>query len=293
MASRKNGFLLYKQQWDAISDLDDKYLGQLFRALFQYQISGIEPENHCIIYRDFKHFKSQFLLDDVKYQGVVDKNIENGKKGGRPKKPSGLEETQLNPKNPVGFLKPKKADKEKDKDKDIIIPPTPLNGVSGETPKTPKARRAKATKTRKECETFYESEIASIPLEENFPADLLAAARKRRIQYTSFGEYYRQLWLYMSQPSTAWPNGLWGHVLARENQLTYLQYCHLVLVEGMGSADIKEYLTQWENKRYDHSNIYATLQKWWRDRNKPRNGSGPKEENKSGGLEAPDATFRQ
>jgi hypothetical protein len=45
---------------------------------------------------------------------VVNRNKNNGSKGGRPK-------TQDNPKNPVGYLKPKKADNDNGNDNDYVI----------------------------------------------------------------------------------------------------------------------------------------------------------------------------
>ena len=85
MADKKNAFLLYKDQWDAISDLDDKYLGQLFRAIFEYQIHGTVPENHSVIYRDFRYFKTHFDRDDAKYQLIVEKKKVAGAEGGKQK----------------------------------------------------------------------------------------------------------------------------------------------------------------------------------------------------------------
>jgi hypothetical protein len=64
--------------------------------------------------------------DIVKYGNKVEANRENGKLGGRPKKPNltqenpmGYLETQHNPKNPKEKEKEIDIDKEKDKEKDI------------------------------------------------------------------------------------------------------------------------------------------------------------------------------
>ena len=66
------------------------------------------------------------LSDSIKYENVVERNRENGKSGGRPKKPTVTQE------NPLGFLethdnpknlkeKEKDIDKEKEIDKEIDI----------------------------------------------------------------------------------------------------------------------------------------------------------------------------
>lgn len=110
----KESFVIYKAFYEPISNLSDEDLGILFRAIFQYQIDGIEPTNTSRIYMAFQFFKNQFRLDNEKYSKVVNRNKTNGLKGGRPI-------TQDNPKNPVGFQKPKKPDNDKDNDKDILI----------------------------------------------------------------------------------------------------------------------------------------------------------------------------
>lgn len=110
----KESFVIYKAFYEPISELSDEDLGQLFRYIFLYQINQIEPPNTSRVYMAFQFFKNQFRLDNEKYLKVVNRNKTNGLNGGRPK-------TQDNPKNPVGLLKPKKADNEKDNDNDNVI----------------------------------------------------------------------------------------------------------------------------------------------------------------------------
>lgn len=104
----KESFLIYKSFYEPISGLSDEDLGRLFRAVFEYQLKGIEPTNTDRIYIAFQFFKNQFRLDDIKYNKIVERNKSNGHKGGRPK----TEQTQINPNNPVDFYEPKKADNE-------------------------------------------------------------------------------------------------------------------------------------------------------------------------------------
>jgi hypothetical protein len=68
----------------------------------------------------FTPFKNQFERDDEKYKSIIERNSNNGKKGGRPL-------TQINPNNPVGILetqqnptKPKKADNDNDNKNDSV-----------------------------------------------------------------------------------------------------------------------------------------------------------------------------
>jgi len=69
----KNGFLLYKTQWEPIFELDDDDLGKLMRAIFEYQIEGTEPPKKSPIAAYFKFFKAQFSIDEGGYQVVVEK----------------------------------------------------------------------------------------------------------------------------------------------------------------------------------------------------------------------------
>ena len=110
----KESFVIYKAFYEPISELSDEDLGQLFRYIFLYQINQIEPPNTSRVYMAFQFFKNQFRLDDAKYLKVVNRNKTNGLNGGRPK-------TQDNPKNPVGFSKPKKADNDNENDNDYVI----------------------------------------------------------------------------------------------------------------------------------------------------------------------------
>lgn len=103
--TQKESFILYKDFYQAIKHLDDVTLGKLFKALYEYQVYQTEPDQASVVYLPFAFFKNQFRVDDKKYQAIVDRNRNNGKKGGRP--PEGKNETQKS--QPVKD-KPKKPD---------------------------------------------------------------------------------------------------------------------------------------------------------------------------------------
>ncbi len=105
----KESFLIYKSFYEPISAFSNEQLGRLFRAIFVYQISGKENQDADIAIA-FKFFKNQFRLDDIKYQEICEKRRENGKKGGRPKKANGFEESKR------FSEKPKKADNDNEKE---------------------------------------------------------------------------------------------------------------------------------------------------------------------------------
>ena len=104
-------FLIYKSFYEPIKLFNNEQLGRLFRAIFEYQISQNENVDNDIRIA-FEFFKNQFRLDNLKYEKICERNKKNGLKGGRPKK------NKENPKNPMGIIKPKKADNDNDNDND-------------------------------------------------------------------------------------------------------------------------------------------------------------------------------
>ena len=115
-AMTKDGFVIYKSFYAPLQSLSDESLGKLFRAIFEYQINGVCIDLPVDLTMAFNFFKTKFELDNKKYEAIVERNKTNGKKGGRPSKEdadSENQETQDNPENPVGFEKPKKADKDR------------------------------------------------------------------------------------------------------------------------------------------------------------------------------------
>jgi hypothetical protein len=109
----KQAFLIYKGFYEPIKPLSLEERGQLFTAIYEYQVNGVDVNDGYTssVKMCFMFFKNQFELDRQKYNKVVERNKNNGLKGGRPK-------TQPNPNNPVGFQEPKKADKDKDNEKE-------------------------------------------------------------------------------------------------------------------------------------------------------------------------------
>ena len=104
-------FLIYKSFYEPIKFFSDEQLGRLFRTIFEYQIYQNENVDNDIRIA-FEFFKNQFRLDNLKYEKICERNKKNGLKGGRPKK------NKENPKNPMGIIKPKKADNDNDNDND-------------------------------------------------------------------------------------------------------------------------------------------------------------------------------
>lgn len=113
MSNRKS-FILYFDLLGSLDQLSDAQAGKLFKAIKAYHMSVSEGATQdCkaefeslmddfVTRLAFHPFRTAFERDAERYQSLVDRNRQNGRKGGRKK----LErtETQKNPENPVGYL---------------------------------------------------------------------------------------------------------------------------------------------------------------------------------------------
>lgn len=99
---------LFFDDLDAMELLGDAEKGRLFTALLVYGKSGEAPQlsgNERFL---FPMMRAQIDRDSAEYKDYCEKQAENGKKGGRPKKP----------KNPPFSGKPTASQKSQDKDED-------------------------------------------------------------------------------------------------------------------------------------------------------------------------------
>lgn len=113
----KPSFIIHTDSLTILDKLTTEQKGILFDAIYKYHLGEL-VELDPLMDIVFTPFKNQFDRDWVKYKKVVDRNRENGIKGGRPKtvviqqdsdnptkpnktqqNPSGFIETQSNPKN--------------------------------------------------------------------------------------------------------------------------------------------------------------------------------------------------
>ena len=121
----KESFIIYKSYYKPIQKLSDKQLGRLFRAIFKYQL-GEEVTVEEDIEMAFEFFKARFDLDESKYQGIVERNRNNGRKAATKKEaekymanpvaPSGGENTQWHPVAPSGVYNDNDSDNENEND---------------------------------------------------------------------------------------------------------------------------------------------------------------------------------
>ena len=115
---------LFLDYLDAVEPLGDAERGRLFTALMQYARTGEAPQlsgNERFL---FPMMRAQIDRDSAEYKDYCEKQAENGKKGGRPKKPK-------NPPfsgKPTASQKSQDEDKDEDKDKDSGKDNTPARG---------------------------------------------------------------------------------------------------------------------------------------------------------------------
>lgn len=111
--SKRKSFIVHHDSLEVINKLTDEQAGKLLKAIKAYQL-GEDFEMDLMTDLVFTPFKSQFIRDDEKYQNIVNRNKNNGLKGGRPK-------TQTNPKEPnepTGLSGNPKEPKKPDSDSD-------------------------------------------------------------------------------------------------------------------------------------------------------------------------------
>lgn len=117
----KKSFILHIDSLLLVKEMTDEEAGKLLKAILSYQI-GEDIELDRITKFIFAPFKAQFERDEISYQKTVERNRNNGSKGGRPQNPTEPTITQENPEKPTGLnglkKEPKKADSDSDKDSD-------------------------------------------------------------------------------------------------------------------------------------------------------------------------------
>ena len=130
--SDKKSFVFYTEYREHLEMLPPEQIGELMLALIDYQETGEVPDlpKGSALAMCFSFIKKRMDKDNIKYEEKCERNKENGKKGGRPAKEPVIEETDNNPKKPIGFsenrtvieetdnnpTEPRKADNEYDSD---------------------------------------------------------------------------------------------------------------------------------------------------------------------------------
>ena len=86
MDKEKISFLMYLDYEEHFKLMTDEQLGQLLRAIMEYEKTRQVPQLDGMVKMAFSFIKAQLDRDREKYEEKCAKNKENGKRGGRPKK---------------------------------------------------------------------------------------------------------------------------------------------------------------------------------------------------------------
>lgn len=82
----KSSFLIYLDYEEQFNLLTDEQIGQLMRAIIKYEKTREVPQLDGVVKMAFSFIKTQLDRDREKYEARCEKNRENAKKGGRPRK---------------------------------------------------------------------------------------------------------------------------------------------------------------------------------------------------------------
>lgn len=102
----REGFILYRSFFEALSELSDEQKGKCLSAISEYALYGNEPNLTDPVVRLF-YTMAKPQID------ANNKRFENGRKGGRPK-------TEVKPKENQNITKDEPKEKEKEKEKDKV-----------------------------------------------------------------------------------------------------------------------------------------------------------------------------
>lgn len=123
----KSSFLIYLDYEEQFNLLTDEQIGQLMRAIIKYEKTREIPQLNGIVKMAFSFIKTQLDRDRKKYEARCEKNRENAKKGGRPRKnqkdnlkANGFNENQMDAKKPDDD-KEDEEDNEEDIDNDLLL----------------------------------------------------------------------------------------------------------------------------------------------------------------------------
>ena len=106
MAENKKSFILYSDLIHTVSKLPNDKAGELFKHILAYVNDENPVSEDLIIQIAFEPVKLQLKRDLKKWESYIEKQSENGKKGGRPPKADEIKLLErLSPMDDVAFEK--------------------------------------------------------------------------------------------------------------------------------------------------------------------------------------------
>ena len=108
----KKSFILYHDYYEIIKKLPKEQIGDLLSAIFEYEMTGQTPKLDFATELVFIGIRQDLDRNAEKYEAYIEKQRENGKKGGRPRKDSVItenEDEKFLTENPTVFSKTQKS----------------------------------------------------------------------------------------------------------------------------------------------------------------------------------------
>lgn len=96
MDEKKKSFLMYNDFIHTVNHLTDEQAGKLLKHILEYVNDNNSVLEDQILIIAFEPIKQQIIRDSKKYDMYIEKQRENGKKGGRPNKTNLFDENQKN-----------------------------------------------------------------------------------------------------------------------------------------------------------------------------------------------------
>ena len=170
MAEDKKSFILYADIIGIVEKLPDEKAGQLFKIILNYVNDKDPIIEDLLLQIAFEPIKLTLKRDLKKWIDYKEKQSENGKKGGRPKKPT--EETETQKTQPF-FEKPKKADS-------VSVSVSVSDNVSVND--NVKEKEKKREEKREKVDTFsFKNELLSICQNEKLVNDFLLVRKSKKM----------------------------------------------------------------------------------------------------------------
>ena len=144
---------LYTSYLTSLAPYTDSQLGRLVRAMLAYGAAGEEPAFRGCERLIWPMLKDQLDRDKERYRQRCEQNRANGAKGGRPKNPSVIPETEgfsEKPKKPKEKENEKEKEKEKEKENKKEKENEKENEIENENEKEPGAEKKKENEKEKE-----------------------------------------------------------------------------------------------------------------------------------------------
>ena len=82
MAEDKKSFVVYHDIKEVLDDLTDEQAGKLFRTMVNYSVEGSEQPLDGVLKFIFIPIRQQMDRDSTKWEGIREKRVEAGRKGG-------------------------------------------------------------------------------------------------------------------------------------------------------------------------------------------------------------------